>query len=240
MKDHNGMQVQTLKLNNWNVIRLYSINFFNNPKREIKKIKEYLDKLCSGGKTVSSGYKRPYRAAKLEARTADAQYILSGEHDAEVIKAIKAVVAAEEPISAQFVIRRVLSSYGIYKHGVKLDGKLNSLIEGCGYQSNEILGVKYYYRADKYSAFDRYRVEEGAQLRSAETDYCPYDVISLVKSILFSKVSMYSDELVVAVQREFKVPRLSDKFAAYINSCIDYGVSKGIFVRSISDKISLV
>ena len=240
VKDRNVMQVQTLKRNNWNVIRLYSINFFNNPKREIKKIKEYLDKLCSGGKTVSSGYKRPYRAAKLEARTADAQYILSGEHDAEVIKAIKAVVAAEEPISAQFIIRRVLSSYGIYKHGIKLDGKLNSLIEGCGYQSNEILGVKNYYRADKYSAFDRYRVEEGAQLRSAETDYCPYDVISLVKSILFSKVSMYSDELVVAVQREFKVPRLSDKFAAYINSCIDYGVSKGIFVRSISDKISLV
>ena len=240
VKDRNVMQIQTLKRNNWNVIRLYSINFFNNPKREIKKIKEYLDKLCSGGKPVSSGYKKPYRAAKLEVRSADAQYILSGEHDAEVIKAIKAVVAAEEPISAQFLLKRVLSAYGIYKHGVKLDSKLNSLIEGCNFQSAEIMGTKYYFRADKYSAFDRYRVEEGAQLRTSETDYSPYDVISLVKSILFSKVSMYSDELIVAVQREFKVPRLSDKFAAYINSCIDYGVSKGIFVRSISDKISLV
>ena len=240
VKDRNVMQIQTLKRNNWNVIRLYSINFFNNPKREIKKIKEYLDKLCSGGKSVSSGYKRPYRAAKLEVRTADAQYILSGEHDAEVIKAIKAVVAAEEPISAQFIIKRVLSSYGIYKHGTKLDAKMNSLIGGCNYQFTEILGVKYYYRADKYSAFDRYRVEDGTQLRTSEADYSPYDIISLVKSILFSKVSMYSDELTVAVQRELNVPRLSDKFAAFINACIDYGASKGIFVRSISDKISLV
>ena len=239
VKDRTVMQVQTLKRNNWNVIRLYSINFFNNPKREIKKIKEYLDKLCTDGKTVSSGYKKPYRAAKLEERTADAQYILSGEHDAEIIKAIKAVVAAEEPVSAQFIIKRVLSSYGIFKHGVKLDAKLNSLIEGCAYPYTEILGVKYYYRSDKYSAFDRYRVEEGTQLRTSEADYSPYDIISLVKSILFNKVSMYSDELVVAVQREFKVPRLSDKFAAYINSCIDYGASKGILVRSISDKISL-
>ena len=239
VKDRTVMQVQTLKRNNWNVIRLYSINFFNNPKREIKKIKEYLDKLCTDGKTVSSGYKKPYRAAKLEERTADAQYILSGEHDAEIIKAIKAVVAAEEPVSAQFIIKRVLSSYGIFKHGVKLDAKLNSLIEGCAYPYTEILGVKYYYRSDKYSAFDRYRVEEGTQLRTSEADYSPYDIISLVKSILFNKVSMYSDELVVAVQREFRVPRLSDKFAAYINSCIDYGASKGIFVRSISDKISL-
>ena len=239
VKDRTVMQVQTLKRNNWNVIRLYSINFFNNPKREIKKIKEYLDKLCSGGKTVSSGFKKPYRAAKLEEKTADAQYILSGEHDAEVIRAIKAVVTAEEPISAQFIIKRVLSSYGIFRYGVKLENKMTSLIEGCGYPSSDILGTRYYFRSDKYSGFDRYRVEEGAQLRASEADYTPYDVISLVKSILLNKVSMYSDELVVAVQREFKVPRLSDRFAAFINSCIDYGASKGIFVRSISDKISL-
>ena len=100
VKDRTVMQVQTLKRNNWNVIRLYSINFFNNPKREIKKIKEYLDKLCSGGKTVATSFKKPYRAAKLEEKAVDAQYILSGEHDAEIIKAIKAVVSAEEPISA--------------------------------------------------------------------------------------------------------------------------------------------
>ena len=240
VKDRAVMQVQTLKRNNWNVIRLYSINFFNNPKREIKKIKEYLDKLCSGGKTVASGFRRPYKAAKLEDRTADAQYILSGEHDAELIKSIKAVVAAEEPISAQFILKRVLFSYGIYRYGVKLENKMYSLIEGCGFQSEELLGTRYYFRANKYSGFERYRVEEGTQLRTSETDYSPYDVISLVKSILLNKVSMYSDELIVAVQREFKLPRLSDKFAQYVNSCIDYGASKGIFVRSISDKISLV
>ena len=40
VKDRSVMQVQTLKRNNWNVYRLYSINFFNNPKREIKKLKD--------------------------------------------------------------------------------------------------------------------------------------------------------------------------------------------------------
>ncbi|MDE7086718.1 MAG: hypothetical protein K2O67_00830, partial [Clostridia bacterium] len=43
VKDKYVMQVNTLKRNNWNVIRLYSVIFFNNPKREIKKIKDYLD-----------------------------------------------------------------------------------------------------------------------------------------------------------------------------------------------------
>ena len=239
VKDRTVMQVQTLRRNNWNVIRLYSINFFNNPKREIKKIKEYLDKLCSGGKAVATGFKKPYKAAKFAEKAVDAQYILSGEHDAEIIKVIKAVVSAEEPISAQFLLKRVLSAFGLTKHGVKLDAKINSLIQGCGYQSADIAGVRSIFRSDKFSSFDRYRVEDGVQLRTSESDYSPYDIISLVKSILLNKVSMYSDELVVAVQRELKVPRLSDRFASYINLCIDYGASKGIFVRSISDKISL-
>ena len=55
-----------------------------------------------------------------------------------------------------------------------------------------------------------------------------------------SKVSLYCDELLVCVQREFKVHRLSDKFASFISACVDWGVQKGIFIRSVSDKISLV
>lgn len=240
VKDRNVMQVQTLKRCNWNVTRLYAINFFNNPKREIKKIKELLDRICSGGKSASSGFKRAYRAAKLEEKTVDAQYVLGGENDAEITRMIKAVVAAEEPISARFLIKRVLSALGIFKFGVKLENKLNSLIEKCAFRSEIVAGVQYFFRTDKFSSFDRYRVEEGAQLRTQDTDYSAYDVISAIRSILLSKVSLYCDELLVCVQREFKVHRLSDKFASFISACVDWGVQKGIFIRSVSDKISLV
>lgn len=240
VKDRTVMQVQTLKRSNWNVTRLYAINFFNNPKREIKRIKELLDKICSGGKTAAPGFKRAYRAAKAEETTVDTQYVLSGEHDADIMKIIRAIVAAEEPISARFLTKRTLATLGIFKFGVKLEGKLSSLIEKCAFKHEEILGTTYYFRSDKFDAFDRYRVEDGTQLRTSDADYSAYDVISAIKSVLLSKVSMYADELAVAVQREFKVPRLSDKFAAFINSCVDYGASKGIFVRSISDKVALV
>ena len=240
VKDRAVMQAQTLKRSNWNVTRLYAINFFNNPKREIKRIKELLDKICSGGKTSAPGFKRVYRAAKTEEKTVDTHYVLSGENDADIMKLLRAVVAAEEPISARFLIKRTLSSLGIFKFGVKLENKMLSLIEKCAFKHDEILGTTYYFRTDKFGAFDRYRVEEDTSLRSSDADYSAYDVISAIKSVLLSKVSMYADELAIAVQREFKVPRLSDKFAAFINSCVDYGVSKGIFVRSISDKISLV
>ena len=239
VKDRAVMQVQTLKRNNWNVYRLYSINFFNNPKREIKKIKELLDKLTDDGKPTSINFKKPYRAAKLDIKEVDPAYILSGENDAEVMRVIKAVVAAEEPISTQFLMKRTLSAFGISKYGVKLESKLRALIDKCAFESCELLGTVYYFKADKFAAFDRYRVEEGTSLRSADVDYTPYDVISLVKGILLNRVSVYSDELIPAVLKELKVPRSSDKLTAFVSGCIDEAVTQGLFIRSISDKISL-
>ena len=239
IKDRSVMQVQTLKRNNWNVIRLYVINFFNNPKREIKKIKDFLDKLTSDGKPASVAFKKQYKYAKFEVKEADPAYILSGENDVEVTKIIKAVVSAEEPISTQFLIKRTLSAFGISKCGIKLESKLRQLFDKCGFETREIAGNVYYMKADKFSMFDRYRVEEGAPVRSQESDYAAYDVISLVRGILLSKVSVYADELIPAVLKELKVPRATDRLQNMVSSCIDEGVRRGLFIRSISDKISL-
>lgn len=238
VKDRTILQVQTLKRNNWNVVRLYSLNFFNNPKREIKKIKDYLDKLTASAKPSVTSFKKPYKACKADVAACAPDYILSGKNDAEVVRVIKAVVSSEEPISHQFLIKRTLAQYGILKSGIKLENKLTTLINLCGFQRSKILGNKYYFRADKYSSFDRYRVEEGAPLRSADTDFTPYDIISLVKGILLSRVSVYIDELIPAVLKELRV-RSSEKFISFISSCIDEGVKRGIFIRSISDKITL-
>ena len=82
-------------------------------------------------------------------------------------------------------------------------------------------------------------MEEGAPLRTADTDYAPYDVISLIKGMLISKVSIYIDELIPAVIKELKVPRSSDKFVSLVYGCIEEGVKRGLFIRSVSDKISL-
>ena len=239
VKDKYVMQVNTLKRNNWNVIRLYSVNFFNNPKREIKKIKDYLDRLTSTKNSVSGMYRRVYRQAKPAVSQADVNAVLSGDMDAELIKTIKAVVAAEEPISEQFLIKRVLAQYGISKYGVRLEGKITSLIPAGGLKSVSLMGATHYYKTDKAINFDKYRVEEGAFVRTGESDYSPYDIISLVKAVLVENVSLYRDELIAAVAAQFKPARLTEKFSAYISACIDEGTESGMFIRSVSDRISL-
>ena len=145
----------------------------------------------------------------------------------------------EEPISEQFLIKRVLAQYGIAKYGVRLEGKIVSLIPACNFKVTRYMGAKYYYRTDKACAFDKYRVEGANPVRTSEADYTPFDVISCVKAILLENVSLYRDELVNAVCTQFKPPRITEKFISFINACIDKGVSSGMFIRSVSDRISL-
>ena len=239
VKDREIMQIKSLKRGNWKVYKLRTISFFNNPKREIKKIKELLDGMTRGKTSAALDFKEPYRTAKIKRKSQKPAYILCGEHDREIMRVIKSIVGAEEPISLQFLIKRTLSVYGIKNRGVRLENKLKGLIQSSNLSSCELMGNTYFYRADGHFKFDKFRVEENTFLRSADTDYTPFDIISLVKGMLKDRVSMYFDEISSAVLQELKVPRAGSKLVKLVNSCTEEGVRRGIFVKSVSGGISL-
>ncbi len=242
VKDRNVLQIQTLKRNNWNVVRLFSVNYYNNPKREIKKIKDLLDKLTGadkkGGAELNRA-KKTYKYAQLEARFENASYITSGENDKEIIARLKSIVAIEEPVSYDFLVRRCLTSLGIVKSGAKIDARMQALVALCGFRFEKILGMPYYRKTEKNVGFEKYRVETGEPLRKHEYDFTPYEIVAIVRSALEDKVALYMDEINVIVSSVLRIPRPSDKFVAYINDCVTLGEDRGIFVRSVSDRISL-
>ncbi len=242
VKDRNVLQIRTLKRNNWNVMRMYSINYYNNPKREIKKIKETLDRLTGadrrGGNALSRA-KRPYREAKLEPRTESAAFVTENGNEGEILSRLKQIVAAEEPVSAGFLKRRCLASLGITKYGVKVEGRMDQLIASCGFKQEKLLGEVYYRKTDRYNNFDRYRVEEGEPLRRTGDDLTPYDVIALIRAALEDKVALYVDEIVSLVNGVFRLHKPDDRAAAFVNACITLGEKQGLFLRSVSDRISL-
>ncbi len=243
VRDKNVLLVQTLKRNNWNVVRVFALAFYNNPKREVKRIKELLDRMTQpeGGKKGDelSRKRKPYRAAKLEPKETTAAYITSGDNNAEVVARLRAIVSAEEPITKEFLVRRCLASFGIQKTGVKLEAAMQACLNMAAIPSVTVADRVCYYKNEKVCAFDRFRVESGEPIRVREGDVSPYDVISLVHGILEGKVSAYMDEILRVAAKEFRLSRMSDAMAKYIEECIAYGEAHSIFLRSISDRISL-
>ena len=242
VKDRNVLQLQTLKRNNWNVIRVYSVNYYNNPKREIKRIKDLLDRLTGadkrGGSVLARG-KKNYKAAILDARFENANFVTSGENDGELIARLKAIVTAEEPISEEFLMKRCLSSLNIAKYGSKVEARMQALIALCGFRHERLLGRTYYRKSDKAVGFEKYRVETGEPLRKTETDFTPYEIVAIVRGALEDKVALYTEEILVIVSNILRVLKPSEKFALFVNDCVTLGEEKGWFVRSVSDRISL-
>ena len=183
--------------------------------------------------------KKTYKAAALEQRFENANYILSGENDNEITARLKAIVAAEEPISFEFLMRRCLSSLGVLKFGTKIEGRMQALVALCGFKYEKLLGTTYYRKTDKCVGFDKYRVETGEILRKQESDFTPYEIVALTRSALEDKVALYMDEVQMIVASVFRIARTSDKFTAYVNDCVALGERRGLFVRSVSDRISL-
>ena len=242
VKDRNVLQMQTLKRNNWNVTKLYTVNYYNNPKREIKKIKDLLDKLTGadkkGGAELNRA-KKTYKAATLETRYENANYVTLGENDKEIIARLKAIVTSEEPISHDFLVRRCLSGLGIVKYGAKVEARMQALIALCGFKQEKLLGCAFYRKTDKCIGFDKYRVETGEPLRKHEYDYSPYEILAIVRGALEDKVALYMEEILAIVCSVLRIAKPTDKFTAYINDCVTLGEERGLFVRSVSDRISM-
>ncbi len=238
VKDRNILQVQTLKRTNWNVLRVNCVNYYNNPKREIKRIKEFLDRLTGAEKksgNALSSYLKPYRAVKAGAAE-PASFITSGENDRAILSRLKEIVTLEEPISRAFLKKRCLATFGVAKAGARVFAKLDMLIDACAFRKERVGGTDYFYKTDRAIGLGRFRTDESG-LRGEE-DFTPFEIVSLIKGLLEEKVSLYLDELCGVLAGYCRV-RPSEKFTAFVAGCIAYGEQKGALVRSVSDRITL-
>ncbi len=239
VKDRNVLQIQTLKRANWNVARVNCVNYYNNPKREVKRIKDMLDKLTGAEKKSGASlarYARVYRAVKTEGAEISA-FVTCGENDGAIAARLKEIVAAEEPISRNFLKTRCLATFGILKSGARVLAKLDFLIDGCKFRMERVGGTEYFYKNDRALRIGRFRTDESGLRRAAE-DFTPFETVSLIKALLEERVSVYLDELGLLVCSLYKV-RPSERFNGFIRECVAFGEQKGILVRSVSDRISL-
>ena len=152
---------------------------------------------------------------------------------------IKEIVAAEEPISRAFLKKRVLATFGIQKSGSKVESRLDSLIDGCGMRRDRVMGTDYFYKNPRAVLVGKFRVEETPALRKSSEDFTVYEIVSFIKAALEERVSLYMDEVSALVTGVCPDVKADEKFQSFLRDCVSYGEEKGLFVRSVSDRISL-
>ena len=162
-----------------------------------------------------------------------------GENDAAIMARIREIVATEEPVSRPFLKKRVLQTFGIQKSGSKVESKLDALIEGCALNRDRVMGTDYFFKNPKALLIGKFRTEPSPALRRTEEDFTVYEIVSIVKGALEERVALYMDELAALMQGVFPELRVGERFQSFLRDCIAYGEQKGLFVRSVSDRISM-
>ena len=235
VKDSYVLQTQSLIARGWNVARVGSVTFFNNPKREAARIKDLLDRLSGRERAPLEKYRRAYKFVR-EKRAETPAFFLDENNDGEICARLCEIVAAEEPISRDFLRRRCLATFGVEGNG-RIDARLDALIDRCDFRRERALGVEYFYKTARAVAPDSFRAEGGGAARRAE-DVTVFEMLALIRSALEERVALYLDELVPLAARALGT-RMSDRFAQYVRRCVAYGEERGMFLRSCADRVSL-
>lgn len=242
-KDRNILQVQTLKRLSWNVCRIWTLNFFNNPKREVKRVKDILERILESGRgkkqaKAADRYRREYKTANVKAENVTSEFLYRPENEQAILSRMQAIVDREEPLSRDFLIKRCLTSYGILRTGAKINARMRELAAKLP-KSEELDGTTFYRRTDNCLKCDFYRPEgEGMQRREAE-DLPPYELVAAMRSILEEKIALSAADLVRETAERMKLGKPSGELLSRLRFAVDYGVSRGILIRSTSDKITV-
>lgn len=243
-KDRTVSQVQTLKMLGWNVYRLWTLNFHYNPKREAKRIKDYLDKITGNavarkrGKVVLK-YRIDYRTAALKTVLVDSDYLFKAENEKVILQKLSGIVAAEQPIAKSLLIKRCLTVLGILRSGVKINRRMEELLAKLTLPTEELDGTVFYYRDDTFRSCDFFRAEDPSKLKRAENEICPYEIVAAVRSVLEERISLQESDLVKEVAAAMNL-KLTGPMEDRIRFSVSLAMKKGYLTLTNNDYLTLI
>lgn len=235
------LQVNMLKRLGWNVLRIWTLNFLGNPKREVRRIKQYIDRLCNKGEGPmrENKFLRPYTEAVVKRESVLSGFLLNPKNEEEVKDKLKKIVAAEQPIAKELLIKKCLLSYGVIRSGSRLNSRMKEILASMGFKAEEHNGVTFLRDNDDVLSCDFFRVDGECRIRRSPTEISPYEIVAAAKSVLTDKISLYLSDLVKEAARELRLPKVTEEAENAIRYAVKYGSKRGIFTISASDMVSL-
>ncbi len=239
VRDRYVLQERILRAAGWEVLYVDPVSCFNNPKRELKRIKTCLDRLTGRESRAFEWlkrYQKPYRAVRRTG-AGSSSFVTEGGHDAEISARLGRIVSLEQPISRAFLRKRCMQSFGIGKGSALAHARLDALIDGCGFLRDRAAGREYFYRDPRALLLSRVRVEGERKLRTSEEDFTAYEILSLVRGALEERVALYMGEVCELAERV--LGGRGEEFSRFVRDCVRYGEERGLFACSDSDRVTL-
>lgn len=175
--DRELLQRKVLEQLGWNLHTIWIPDWWENPEKEVQKVKEAVEQLVSGTprkdekaqplaapapRIASSAAAapatrpasapkdqdaQPYLTAELVQESLSSDEFCLSEHTCGILDKIALVINTEGPVSRSLLCRRVLQSYGIARMGSRLEKRFDELMETLHAPVTQSEGTSFYWPA---------------------------------------------------------------------------------------------
>ena len=240
-RDREITQPSVLNMLNWNIMRLWSVDWFENRQkvtdrimtrlRELEKAKpedknpaplkmqpvKFFNVADQPVENPAEGIAVEYQFTTLNvpAHSGDLNYLLS--HDAQVKKHVERIISTEQPISLSLLVKHIANVWEVSK-GVKLKDKVAQLAMSVAFFDSNQAGDNPCYWMDraKADAYKQFRTESGR-------DAADIPVVEVMNAIMFAigqQVSVPTDDLKRQIAQLFGFARRTPKTDAMVDTAL--------------------
>ncbi len=241
VKDRVAMQTRILKKLGWNTYQLWSVNFFNNPKREIQKIKEAIAALTEKKivskktlKDISNRYRKTYKSFYVKPMaSAGADYVLNFVNEDKIVARIRDIIETESPIEERALLDKLLIAYNVPKNSKRAVAQLTEYMHTYATFMEEFDGKTFY----KDKPVETYRPNDSKIVRDI-TKIHPYEIIAAVRCAAESKLNLTREDAVKEVITLFGNAKKTKPVAEWIDKAIDTALKENLLVMTVEGILS--
>ena len=243
-RDREIAQISVLTGLGWEITRVWTMDWWDNRKKELKRILALLEKLQTGKleKPREEAVEIPTETAKitpvmtvnryapavLESEAIPTEWFTEHQYERRLREKIRTVIDGEGPVSASMLTRRVVQSCGIARAGSRIQAHLDGILREMAPRTTQQEGVTFYWRDDQDpDSYCTFRTSGEGECKRDVRDVPVQEIANAVCIVLLEQISMTRDDLIRETARKLGYTRLGGNVTAAMEAGLRIAEEQG-------------
>lgn len=266
-RDRELSQASVLKGLGWNIIRMWSMDWWENKEIETDRLLDCLDKLKNDqsieeekkqdsqdelkpveyeepGAVSSSESEinaKPYIVTKLPSTSLSSDDFMARKNASELKKRAMQVIDNEAPITEGLLTKRLLQSYGITRVGTRVQGYLDDFYRNLSLKTTtQSDGQKIYWNAKQNpDNYDDFRAGKTDADKRDSKDIPIIEAANAVYKIVSDQIALSSEDLAKEASKQLGFARMGSNLTALMEAAVELNKKAGHLIVSENGNITL-
>ncbi|WP_418620663.1 DUF3320 domain-containing protein [Ruminococcus sp.] len=243
----------------WNILRVWTLDWFDDKDRVLGNIKAAIDSAPKHeaetappskpavyatsqfereeASALTSAFAQPYMTADIGIMgTSDDFY--KPENKQKIRETAEKIIAVEAPISEKLFMRKVFTAWGITRSGSRVESIFANAAQGVSpFATADENRVFLWKEGQSPESYSIYRTSDDTNKRSME-DIPSEEIINAVKEVLCQQISLSEADLVRETAKKFGYTRAVGTTESVISYTLKKALTAGLIKKSESGNIS--